>query len=243
MQRVFRDRSSAGQELGHALRGLRTANPLILAIPHGGAPVAAGVAHVLGGDLGVIVTRKLLSPVDHHVTLGAVTADGAVCLDDDCIARVAEPWERVDHELRLRTQEACEREAWFSASLPQHSPVGRTVIVVDEGLISGSSMRAALRALRKRGASRLIAAAPVAALNACRALKNDVDEAVFLDRPARIDSLDAHYGFFPMVAAETALASLRLRDRLGAMPRAMDRAYALERDLARARSRNDPLSS
>ncbi|OPY91703.1 MAG: putative phosphoribosyl transferase [Syntrophaceae bacterium PtaU1.Bin231] len=160
----FRDRRDAGRILAEHLEGRRAGAAVVFAVPRGGVPVAAAVAKALKLPLDIIVSRKIPIPFDPEAGYGAVTEDGAVVLNEPLVRR-----------LRL-TRDQIERHA---ESVLGASPVeGRTAIVIDDGLASGYTMKAAVHSLRRRGAAPVIAAAPVASLSAAESLRSVADEVV-----------------------------------------------------------------
>ncbi len=163
----FRDRKDAGQQLARALSEYRGQEALVLGIPRGGVPVAYEIACSLDAELDVIVARKIGAPGQEEFGIGAIAADGTLVINEDMRAyvHISEP------ELEQRTQEqsaeAQRREHRFRVGLPALSPAGRLVIVVDDGLATGATLRAAVRSLQRRGAERLVVAVPVGAPEAC----------------------------------------------------------------------------
>lgn len=175
---VFRNRAHAGAWLAEHLRRFRGPETVVLGIPRGGLIVASEVAHSLGAKLDVAVARKLPAPGQPEVAIGAVTPTGGLFLDAEVIhwLGVGDPYLR--GVIAKEQAEAQRRENLFRAIAPAQPIAGKTVIVVDDGLATGATMRAAVRALRKALPRRLIAAAPVASPEACHALRGEVDEVV-----------------------------------------------------------------
>jgi predicted phosphoribosyltransferase len=175
---VFRNRAHAGAWLAEHLRRFRGPETVVLGIPRGGLIVAAEVAHSLGAKLDVAVARKLPAPGQPEVAIGAVTPTGGLFLDAEAIhwLGVGDPYLR--GVIAKEQTEAARRETELRTIAPAQPLAGKTVIVVDDGLATGATMRAAVRALRKALPKRLIAAAPVASPEACHALRGEVDEVV-----------------------------------------------------------------
>jgi len=174
---LFRDRADAGRQLAKALQPLHIEHALVLGIPRGGVPVAAEVARTLGGDLGVVVARKLRAPNQPELAIGAVAADGTAWVnlplareadaDDDYIAR----------ETAFQSEQAREREEAFDGRR-RPSAIGRTVVIVDDGLATGATALAAIRAVKAGGAAKVILAVPVAPPESVERMRQEADEVV-----------------------------------------------------------------
>jgi predicted phosphoribosyltransferase len=194
--RAFRDRADAGARLAERLEAYRGPDALVLGIPRGGVPVAAEVAARLGGELDVVVARKLGAPGQPELALGAVTADGGRFLNEDTV-RELQPSEAYLEAVTAREMaEARHRERRFRGGRPAPRVRGRTVILVDDGLATGATMRAALRAVRARGPARLVVAVPVGSRQACEALRAEADEVVALHQPEPFLAVGLHYQHF-----------------------------------------------
>ena len=202
MNQVYRDREAAGAALAQALERYRGARPLILGIPRGGVPVAAVVAHGLATELDIVVARKLGAPGDPELAIGAVTANGGCLLNEEAIQDLAVPRAYVAAELARKRAEASAREANLRASRAPAVIEGRTVIV-DDGLATGATMRAAVRSVRNGHPGRLVVAVPVGAPESCDVISDEVDELICLQRPAVFLAVGAHYEHFEPVADET----------------------------------------
>jgi len=193
---VFHDRVDAGEQLARALRHLRTTNPIVLGIPRGGVPVAYEVARALDAELDVVVARKLGAPRRPELAIGAVAADGTTCLNQELLVSVGVDDEELAQMLAARRAEAQHREQRFRAGRPPLQLAGRTVIVVDDGLATGATMRAALRMIRKQQPKQLVAAVPVGAPETCVSIAHEVDELICPQRPEPLFSVGEHYRIF-----------------------------------------------
>jgi predicted phosphoribosyltransferase len=175
---IFRNRSHAGSWLAEHLRRFRGPETVVLGIPRGGVIVAAEIARSLGAKLDVAIARKLPAPGQPEVAIGAVTPAGGLFLDAEAIhwLGVGDPYLR--GVIARERAEAERRERAFRATVPAESITGKVAIVVDDGLATGATMRAAVRALRQATPRRLIVAAPVGSPEACHALRSEADEVV-----------------------------------------------------------------
>lgn len=172
----FRDRAEAGRYLAHRLRDLtgRT-DLLVLGIPRGGVPVAYEVARALHAALDVIVVRKLGFPGQEELAMGAIASGGVRVLNQDVLDKVPAP-ERIINRVAARELKELERrERELRGKRRPVDPRGNTVIVVDDGLATGSSMRAAVMALRQRAPAAIVAAVPVGATSTCPSIARLVD--------------------------------------------------------------------
>lgn len=193
---LFRDRRDAGERLARQLDAYRGTGALVLGIPRGGVPVAAEVARALDADLDVIVARKIGAPMQPELAIGAVTADGGRFLNDDVIRALGIQERYVERATAEQIEEATRRERRFRAGAPVVDARGRTVILVDDGLATGATMRAAARAIRARAPARLVIAVPVGARDTCAAMRGEADEVVCLAQPDPFWAVGAHYADF-----------------------------------------------
>jgi len=195
---VFLDRRDAGRRLAAALMGLRGEHPIVLALPRGGVPVAYEVAVALGAALDVVVVRKLGAPHEPELAIGALV-DGdhpEQVLNDDVIRDAAVSPEQVAREAARQLTEIHRRQALYRGGRAPVPLAGRTAIVVDDGLATGASMRAALRGVRRAGAARVVLAVPVAPPDTIVALRPEVDEVVCLSTPTHFDAVGQFYDDF-----------------------------------------------
>jgi predicted phosphoribosyltransferase len=193
----FRDRRHAGEVLGEVLSGYEgLAGVIVLGLPRGGVPVGFEVARRIGAPLDVFVVRKLGVPWHEELAMGAI-ASGGVMVTDPRIVQMA----RVD-DAQLRrviereTAELARREHAFRGVRPPLDVRGKTVILVDDGLATGSTMKAAVRGLRLLHPERLVVAVPVAAPDSCRDIGELVDEIVCVSRPERLQAVGLWYDDF-----------------------------------------------
>jgi predicted phosphoribosyltransferase len=206
---LFEDRADAGKRLADALVRYRGRGAVVLAIPRGGVPVAAEVARRLDADLDVIVARKLGAPGQSELAIGAVAADGSRWLNRELVGLTGASDAYLHAVADEQRREAERRERRFRAGLAPFDPVNRIAIVVDDGLATGATMRAALRSLRRRGAQRLVAAVPVGSADACESISADVDELVCPHRPDPFYAVGQHYAVFDQTSDEEVELLLR----------------------------------
>src|SRR3954453_7507604 len=169
----FADRHAAGMQLAVALEAYRGLDPLVLAIPRGGVPVAAEVARQLGAELDVVITRKLGAPDQPELAMGALTADGGLYVNQDVVSGHEVSDEQLAAVIARETEQATTRDTYFRGERPPPRISNRIVIVIDDGLATGATMRATLRALRLHHPARLVAAVPVGADDGCEDLRSD----------------------------------------------------------------------
>jgi len=192
----FVDRRDAGRQLADLLRSYRGQDALVMGIPRGGVAVAAAVSRSIGADLDVLVSRKVGVPIQPELALGAVTADGAWFMNQ-ALARelgVSRWMFRVLAD--EQRAEARRREQLLRGRRPAPHMAGRTVILVDDGLATGATMRAAIRSVRQAGPARLVVAVPVAAQPTCEALRAEADELICLLAPDPFFAVSVHYADF-----------------------------------------------
>ena len=179
---VFRDREDAGERLGRYLAGFPgLADPLACPIPSGGIPVGIAVARALGCPLRPLVVRKVQIPWNTEAGFGAVAWDGRVFLEEGLVRRLRLTPDQVESAVRKAQANVRDRVALFSSAGPLPDPRGRTCIVVDDGLASGSTMTVATEALLSLDPRRIVVAVPTGSLSAVRRVADLVDDLVCLN--------------------------------------------------------------
>ena len=205
----FRDRSDAGRRLASRLQFLRSEDVVVLGLPRGGVPVAVEVARTLGAPLDVILVRKLGVPAQPELGLGAIGESGARVINQEVVryAHVSEVQiAQVEQKERAELQRRAQR---FRGDVPHESLAGRTAVIVDDGIATGSTARAACQVARALGAATVVLAVPVAPPSADRTLRGDADEAICLEMPERFQAIGEWYEDFAQTSDEEVVALLR----------------------------------
>jgi len=205
---VFRDRTDAGRRLAELVArrlrdpscSFRASGALVLGLPRGGIPVAASVADALGAPLDVLVVRKIGVPWQPELALGAVGENGAVVLNDGVVSASGVGPEEVDALIRKASHDVEQIVAELRPAAGPPDVADRTVIVVDDGVATGATARAAARILLARRADSVILATPVGAPSTCASLQSCFDEVICLETPWRFGSVGRHYEQFEQVS-------------------------------------------
>jgi putative phosphoribosyl transferase len=201
VEEKFRDRAEAGRELAHALQEYAgRSDVVVLALPRGGVPVAYEVARALEAPLDVCVVRKLGLPGQPELAMGAIASGGERVLNEKVVAEADVSDEEIE-EVAAREQEELSRlEPMYRGDRPPLAVEGRTVLLVDDGLATGSTIRAALAAVRRQRPARRVVAVPVAPPQTCAALRGDADEVVCIRTPEIFGAVGAWYEHFPQTS-------------------------------------------
>jgi len=194
---LFADRADAGRRLADALgEYANDPNAVVLALPRGGVPVGYEVARRLDVPLDLYLVRKLGVPGHEELAMGAVASDGTCVLDDDLIASLHIDEATLDDVIRRESTELRRRETVYRESRPKLDLAGKTAIVVDDGLATGATMRAAAIALRAQHPAAIVAAVPVAAARTCASLQRVVDRVVCVHTPEPFHAVGLYYQNF-----------------------------------------------
>ena len=216
----FRNRTEAGIELAKALSHHRDHHPVVLALPRGGVPVAAEVARALDAPLDLVVARKIGVPFQPELAMGAVV-DGdtpIVVRNDDVIGATGIGAAEFDSICQKEIAEIKRRRDRYLGGRKPVEIAGKTVIVVDDGIATGATFRAALRATRARGPQRLVLATPVAPGDTLRELEKEVDEVVCLETHEFFGSIGEYYSDFSQVSDDEVVSLLASPKSVGGGP-------------------------
>ncbi len=203
METTFRDRTEAGEALARQLLPYaHCPDVLVLGLPRGGIPVAYVVARALHAPLDTLLVRKLGVPGQEELAMGAVASGGSRVLNESVVQGLGIPEQVVEEITRREQQELARRERLYRGDRPEIQVGGRTVILVDDGLATGATMRAAVMALRTQQPARVIVAVPVAPPSVCQALGAVADEAICLLTPEHFLGVGRWYDDFSPITDE-----------------------------------------
>lgn len=217
---LFADRIDAGQRLAELLGGYRSESPVVVALPRGGVPVGYEVARALGAPLDVCVVRKIGHRDQPELGLGAVAEGGVVHVDRQLMRMVGATEAEVAATAERESRVIDERVRKFRRGRAPLDLHDRAVILVDDGIATGGTTRAAVRALRERGASRVILAVPVAASQSLEALTPLVDEVVCIESTPYLGAIGFFYDDFTQVSDYEVTELLSQADAWSEGPRA-----------------------
>ncbi|MBZ9638705.1 phosphoribosyltransferase [Streptomyces sp. PSKA30] len=208
----FRDRAHAGRELAEHLRILQEKgtlpDPVVLALPRGGVTVAREVARALGAPLDVLVVRKIGAPAHEEFGVGAIAGDDPPLFDARALNQLGLTEEELAPVVARERAELHRREQRYRQGRPAAELKGRTAIVVDDGLATGSTARAAVQAVRRREPERVVVAAPVCSHEATDLLRGDADDVVCLMRPSPFHAVGLWYEDFEQLTDDDVLDAL-----------------------------------
>lgn len=207
---IFRDRTDAGKKLAARLKKYAgRPDVLVLALPRGGVPVAAEVAKELGAPLEIFLVRKLGVPGHEELAMGAIASGGARVINQDVVNYLGISAEVIDAVAANEQRELERRERAYRDGRPQPDVKGRVVILIDDGLATGSTMRAAAAALREQKPARIVVAVPVAAPATCEQFRDEVDEVVCAATPEPFRGVGLWYEDFSQTTDEEVRELLR----------------------------------
>ncbi len=204
----FEDRTDAGTRLGEALRERGVDADIVLAIPRGGLPVGRAVANVLKIPLDIVVASKIGAPGNPELAIGAVASDGSVWRNSDAFRGTGADETYFEREREREAETAREKANRYRGDRPEPDLSGRTVVVVDDGVATGSTARACLQMLQETDTERVVLALPVGPPDTVQALRALADEVVCLETPSTFMGVGQFYERFDQVPDETAMAYL-----------------------------------
>lgn len=211
MKLPFADRAMAARALAQRLAQMRLAPPVVvLALPRGGVPIGAEVARALGAELDLVLVRKIGLPWQPELAVAALV-DGdppELVVDDEVQQMYGVARADIDAQARRELAEIARRRERYLAGRAPLSLAGATAVVVDDGIATGTTMRAALKALRRRHPTRLVLAVPVAPADTLARLRGEVDDLVCLATPEPFHAVGLHYADFHQVSDEEVIAAL-----------------------------------
>ena len=214
METRFHDRADAGRALARMLTSYaRQPNVIVLALPRGGVPVGYEVARALGAPLDVFLVRKLGVPGHEELAMGAIATGGVLVLNDDVVRYARVRPEELDRVIREEWAELVRREREYRGHRPPPNLEGRTVILVDDGLATGASMRAAAEAAKRSNPKKLVVAVPVAAPETCEHFRAEVDDVVCALTPAPFAAVGMWYEDFSQTSDEEVRELLERAER------------------------------
>ena len=197
---MFHDRRDAGRLLANELTFLKgRRDVVVLAIPRGGVPVGREVAAVIGAPLDIVITRKIGAPDNPELAIGAVTEDGETMLDNRLAEMVGATTDYVKQEAARQVEEIKIREKKYRGNRPFPALQGKTVVIVDDGIATGSTIRAAIQSVRRRNAGKIIIAAPVGPPDTVSELSKGVDRVICLSTPGYFEAIGEFYEEFEQV--------------------------------------------
>lgn len=196
---IFKDRVEAGRKLAEALKGFRGKDVVVLGIPRGGVIVANEVAKGLGAPLDIVVTRKIEAPGEPEFALGAVTQEGDVIMDRQAAASLGATPEYLDDQIRKKREEVRDRMQRLRGDAPYPELDGKVVLIVDDGIATGSSVGAAVMSVKKRKPKEIVVAVPVAPRDAVETLAEDGTRVVCLQTPGPFLAIGEFYRDFGQV--------------------------------------------
>jgi predicted phosphoribosyltransferase len=199
----FANRKEAGRQLAERIpESLRRLDPLILALPRGGVPVAAEIAKALGRPLDVLIVRKLGVPGHEEYAMGALASGGVTVLNQETVSSLRLSAAQVDAAIERETRELVRREKLYRGGKPPPVVTGHTVILVDDGIATGSTVQAAIQLLYQQGAGRVVVAAPVAPPDTVERLREKADEVIILSEPEPFGGVGRWYRDFSQTSDE-----------------------------------------
>ena len=212
----FPDRTAAGQQLAEQLTDYADrSDVLVLALPRGGVPVGFEIAKALRTPLDVFLVRKLGVPGHRELAMGAIATGGIRVINEDVVQTLAIPDDTIDLVAAEEQQELDRRQQLYRGDRPPPAIAGRIIILVDDGLATGSTMRAAIAAVRQQKPARIVVAVPVVAAASVEELQEEVDELVYILTPEPFHAVGAWYRDFSQVTDDEIRELLKRAEETG----------------------------
>jgi len=208
---IFKDRQEAGKLLAEKLNKYAGKDTVILAVPRGGVVVAAEVAKRLKVPLDLIIIRKLGAPGNSELAIGANTSGGSLVLDKELISKLKISSEYIKNEHQKQLLEAKRREKVFRFGRKPLKIFGKTIILIDDGLATGSTIMAAITTIKQKSPKKIILAVPVAPLSTVKRIEPEVDSLIVLNTPENFYAIGQFYSYFPQVADDEVIGLLNER--------------------------------
>jgi putative phosphoribosyl transferase len=208
-QNIFLDRSEAGKLLAEKLLSYKDNDPVAVAIPRGGVPIAYEVANLLHAPLEVLITRKIGSPRNPEFGIGAVAEGGVTYLDKRTILRLLIPKEVLDKIIEREEEEIMRRIILYRNKRPLMQLKNRTVILIDDGLATGVTAQAAIKAIKRQKPKQIIFAAPVCAYETTLTVNKIIDNTVCIDLPYNLQAIGSYYKNFNQINDEDVVRLLK----------------------------------
>jgi len=205
--KLFKNRTEAGKRLASKLRDVAK-NAIILAVPRGGVVVGFEIAHTLNFPLDIIITKKIGAPGNPELAIGAVAEDGTYLLDGGLVQMLGVSRSFIEAEIERQKTEIKRRLLTYRGDAPDLRIEGLTVILVDDGVATGSTLKAALRSLKNRGAKSVVVAVPVGPLDTISELQQEADRVVFLSTPDPFYAIGEFYENFEQTTDEEVIELL-----------------------------------
>ena len=206
--KLFTNRTEAGKQLAASLQNI-SKNAIVLAVPRGGVVVGFEVAHALNIPLDIIITKKIGAPENPELAIGAVAEDGSYLLDDKLVRMLGIPQSYIKAEVERQKAEIKRRLKSYRNDAPSPEIAGREVILVDDGVATGSTLKAALRSLRNRGAKPIVVAVPVGPTETVTELKKEADRVICLLTPKPFYAIGEFYEDFEQTTDEEVVELLK----------------------------------
>lgn len=200
MTRLFKDRTDAGKQLANALRQYRGGDDVIvLALPRGGVPVGVEIARALKVPLDLMLVRKLGTPGQEELAMGAIASGGARVLNPNVISMLGIDQATIERVVKREEQELARRRRLYRGNRPEPGLAGKSIILVDDGIATGATMRVAIAALREARPASIIVAVPVAPPDTVAILKTEADAVICVLSPERLTAVGNYYQSFPQL--------------------------------------------